>query len=135
VSCKKTVEVVSVSQRSLMVKPVDQSLCPVCQELGRCRSDWLRRKSAHQTFEIPIYEPILVSAGDVVVLEIDEQALTTQMIKLYGLPLLGLVIPIAVGRSEGWSEVVQALTAVVGLGLGWLSSRHWTRGFQIRINQ
>ena len=134
-SCQKTVEVMSVSQRSLTVKRVDQSLCPACQELGRCRSDWLRRKSAHQTFEIPIYEPILVNAGDVVVLEIDEQALTTQMIKLYGLPLLGLIIPIAVGRSEGWSEVVQALTAVVGLCLGWLFSRHWTRGFQIRIDQ
>jgi positive regulator of sigma E activity len=125
----------SVSQRSLMVKPVDQPLCPACQELGRCRSDWLRRKSAHQTFEIPIDEPILVNAGDVVVLEIDVQALTTQMIKLYGLPLLGLIIPITVGQSEGWSEVIQALTAVVGLGLGWLFSRHWTRGFQIRINQ
>jgi positive regulator of sigma E activity len=135
VSCQKTVEVMSVSQRSLMVKPVDQPLCPACQELGRCRSDWLRRKSAHQTFEIPIDEPILVNAGDVVVLEIDVQALTTQMIKLYGLPLLGLIIPITVGQSEGWSEVIQALTAVVGLGLGWLFSRHWTRGFQIRINQ
>ena len=134
-SCQKTVEVMSVSQRSLTVKPVDQPLCPACQELGRCRSDWLRRKSAHQTFEIPIYEPILVNAGDVVFLEIDEQALTTQMIKFYGLPLLGLIIAITVGQLEGWSEVIQALTAVVGLGLGWLFSRHWTRGFQIRINQ
>jgi len=77
----------------------------------------------------------LVRAGDVVVLEIDEQALTTQMIKLYGLPLLGLIIPITVGQLEGWSEVVQALTAVAGLGLGWLFSRHWIRGFQIRITQ
>ena len=134
-SCQKTVEVMSVSQRSLTVKPVDQPLCSACQELGRCRSDWLRRKSAHQTFEIPIYEPILVNSGDVVVLEIDEQALTTQMIKFYGLPLLGLIIAITVGQLEGWSEVVQALTAVAGLGLGWLFSRHWTREFQIRINQ
>ena len=134
-SCQQSVEVISVNQRSLTVRPVGQSLCPACQELGRCRSDWLRRKSAHQTFEIPIYEPILVRAGDVVVLEIDEQALTTQMIKLYGLPLLGLIIPITVGQLEGWSEVVQALTAVAGLGLGWLFSCHWTRGFQIRITQ
>jgi positive regulator of sigma E activity len=76
-----------------------------------------------------------VNAGDIVVLEIDEQALTSQMIKLYGLPLIGLVVPIMVGQSEGWSDVFQALAALVGLGLGWLFSRHWTRTFQIRINQ
>ena len=134
-SCQRSVEVMSVNQRSLTVRSVDQSLCPACQDLGRCRSDWLSRKSAHQTFEIPISEPILVSAGDVVVLKIDEQALTRQMVKLYGLPLLGLIIPITVGQSAGWSEVVQALTAVAGLGLGWLFSRHWTREFQIRVTQ
>jgi len=80
-------------------------------------------------------EPTSVNAGDIVVLEIDEQALTSQMIKLYGLPLIGLVVPIMVGQSEGWSDVFQALAALVGLGLGWLFSRHWTRTFQIRINQ
>jgi positive regulator of sigma E activity len=125
----------SVNQRSLTVRSVDQSLCPACQELGRCRSDWLSRKSAHQTFEIPMCEPIFVGAGDVVVLDIDEQALTRQMIKLYGLPLFGFIIPIMVGQSEGWSEVVQALMAVAGLGLGWLFSRYWTREFQIRITR
>jgi positive regulator of sigma E activity len=133
VSCRRSVEVISVNQRSLTVRSVDQSLCPACEDLGRCRSDWLSRKSAHQTFEIPISEPILVSAGDVVVLKIDEQALTRQIVKLYGLPLLGIIIPITIGQSEGWSEVVQALTAVAGLGLGWLISHHWTREFQIRI--
>ena len=82
-----------------------------------------------------MHEPTSVNAGDIVVLEIDEQALTSQMIKLYGLPLIGLVVPIMVGQSEGWSEVVQALTSVAGIGLGWLFSRHWTREFQIRITQ
>jgi positive regulator of sigma E activity len=133
VSCRRSVEVISVNQRSVTVRSVDQSLCSACQDLGRCRSDWLSRKSAHHTFEIPISEPILVSAGDVVVLKIDEQALTRQMVKLYGLPLLGIIIPITIGQSEGWSEVVQALTVVAGLGLGWLISHHWTREFQIRI--
>jgi positive regulator of sigma E activity len=135
VSCQQSVEVMSINQRSLTVRPVDQSLCPACQELGRCRSDWLSRKSSRQTFEIPMHEPTSVNAGDIVVLEIDEQALTSQMIKLYGLPLIGLVVPIMVGQSEGWGEVFQASAALAGLGLGWLFSRHWTRTFQIRINQ
>ena len=134
-SCRRSVEVVFVNQRSLTVRPVGQSLCPACQDLGRCRSDWLSKKSAGQTFEIPMDEPTSVNAGDIVVLEIDEQALTSQMIKLYGLPLIGLVAPIMVGQSEGWSDMFQALAALVGLGLGWLFSRHWTRTFQIRINQ
>ncbi len=80
-------------------------------------------------------EPISVNAGDIVGLEIDEQALTSQIIRLYGLPLIGLVAPIMVGQSEGWSEVCQASAALAGLGLGWLFSRQWTRTFQIRINQ
>jgi positive regulator of sigma E activity len=125
----------SVNQRSLTVRSVDQSLCPACQNLGRCRSDWLSRKSSRQTFEIPMNEPTSVNAGDIVGLEIDEQALTSQIIRLYGLPLIGLVAPIMVGQSEGWSEVCQVSAALAGLGLGWLFSRHWTRTFQIRINQ
>ncbi len=134
-SCQKSVEVISVDAGSLTVKAVGQSLCPACQDLGRCRSDWLSRKSAGQTFEIPLNEPISVSAGDVVVLNIDEQALTSQIIKLYGLPLIGLIAPIIVGQTEGWSELSQAVAAFVGLALGWLSSRYWTRTFQIRIDQ
>jgi len=117
------------------VKAVSQSLCPACQELGRCRSDWLSIKSARQAFEIPLNEPISVSAGDIVVLNIDEQALTAQMIKLYGLPLIGFIAPIIVGQTEGWSELSQAVAAFVGLGLGWVSSRYWTQTFQIRIDQ
>jgi positive regulator of sigma E activity len=135
VSCRKSVEVISVNQGSLTVKAVSQSLCPACQELGRCRSDWLSIKSARQTFEIPLNEPISVSAGDIVVLNIDEQALTAQMIKLYGLPLIGFIAPIIVGQTEGWSELSQAVAAFVGLGLGWVSSRYWTQTFQIRIDQ
>ena len=134
-TCQRSVEVVSVSARALIVKSVAHPLCTSCLELGRCRSDWLSRKSVGQTFEIPLSEPTSLRAGDVVVVDIDQQSLTGQMIKLYVPPLIGLMAPIIVGQMHGWSEISQALTSVVGVGLGWLFSRYWTRTFQIRIYQ
>lgn len=133
--CNRSVEVVSVGRCELTVRAVEQSLCSACQQIGRCRSDWFRRKSTHQTFEIPIDEPTSVMARDIVILEIEEEQLTAQILKLYGLPLAGLIAPIMVGQFLGWSEVFQATTAFAGLGLGWMSSRYWTRTFQIRIYQ
>jgi len=135
VSCQRSVEVVSVSAHSLVVKSVAHSLCPSCQEFGRCRSDWLSRKSVGQTFEIPLSEPTSVEAGDVVVLDIDQQSLTRQMLKLYAPPFIGLMVPIVVGQMHGWSEALQAITSIVGVGVGWLFSRFWARTFQIRIYQ
>lgn len=134
-TCNRSVEVVSVGRCELTVRAVEQSLCSACQQVGRCRSDWFRTKYTHKTFEIPIDEPTSVTAGDIVVLEIKEDQLTAQIFKLYGLPMAGLIAPIMVVQSLGWSEVLQATTAFVGLGLGWLSSRYWTRTFQIRIYQ
>ncbi|RZO77126.1 MAG: hypothetical protein EVA61_01440 [Litorivicinaceae bacterium] len=134
-TCNRSVEVVSVGRCELTVRAVEQSLCSACQQVGRCRSDWFRTKYTHKTFEIPIDEPTSVTAGDIVVLEIKEDQLTAQILKLYGLPMAGLIAPIMVVQSLGWSEVLQATTAFVGLGLGWLSSRYWTRTFQIRIYQ
>ena len=88
-----------------------------------------------QTFEIPLSEPTSVKAGDVVVLDIDQQSLTGQIVKLYAPPLIGLMAPIIVGQMHGWSEIFQAITSVGGIGVGWLSSRYWTRTFKIRIYQ
>ena len=134
-TCQRSVEVVSVSAHALIVKSVGHSLCPGCLEFGRCRSDWLSRKSVGQTFEIPLSEPTFVRAGDVVVLDIDQQSLTGQIVKLYAPPLIGLMAPIIVGQMHDWSEIFQAITSVVGVGLGWLFSRYWTRTFKIRIYQ
>ena len=132
-SCQRSVEVVSVSAHSLIVKSVAHSLCPSCHEFGYCRSDWLGRKSVGQTFEIPLSEP--TSVGAVVVLDIDQQSLTGQMLKLYAPPFVGLMAPIIFGQMHGWSDEFQAITSIVGVGVGWLFSRFWTRTFQIRIYQ
>ena len=134
-SCQRSVEVVSVRAHALIVKSVAHSLCPSCQKFGRCRSDWLSRKSVDQTFEIPLSEPTSVGVGDVVVLDIDQQSLTGQIVKLYTPPFIGLMAPIFVGQMHGWSEAFQAVTSIVGVGVGWLFSRYWTRTFQIRIYQ
>ena len=134
-SCQRSVEVISVSAHSLIVKSVGHSLCPSCLEFGRCRSDWLSRKSVGQTFEIPLSEPISVGAGDVVVLDIDQSSLTGQMLKLYAPPFIGLMAPIIVGQMHGWSEAFQAIASIAGVGVGWLFSHFWTRTFQIRIYQ
>jgi positive regulator of sigma E activity len=135
VSCEKRVEVVAVMKKFCWVKPLSQSLCPVCEELGRCRSDWLRQKTSNQTFEIPLSDPISLGVGDVVTLSIDGQRLSSQLIKLYFPPLLGLVVPIVVGDFLGWSEVLQAGMGLLGFALSWVLSQRWIRTFQIRISR
>lgn len=134
-NCEKRVEVVAVKVDYCWVKPLSQSLCSACKELGRCRSDWLRQKTSDQTFEIPLSDPISLGVGDVVTLSIDQRRLSLQLVKFYSGPLLGLVVPIVVGHSLEWSEMLQAGFGLLGLVLGWVFSQRWIRTFQIRINR
>ena len=134
-SCDRTVKIVAVHRGYLTVRPVTQVLCPGCEQVGHCRSDWLRQKSPIRTFEIPISDPISVCVGETVILSLDEHRLSQQVIKFYVPIFVGLIVPIIVGQSQGWNEMVQAGAAVFGLSLGWVVSRHWARNFEIRVNR
>ena len=134
-SCDRSVEVVAVHSQCVIVRPVIQFLCSACEQVGHCRSNWLRQKSPMQTFEIPVSGPISVRVGDVVTLSMDNRRLTFQVIKVYVPILVGLIVPIIVGQLQEWSEIFQASAAVLGLCLGWVISRHWAQNFQIRINR
>ena len=133
-SCERSVRVVTVHPKYITVRPVTQVLCSACKQLGHCRSDWFRQKSPKQTFEIPVSDPISVSAGEIVMLSLDNNRLSLQVIKIYLPVFAGLVVPIMFGQSQGWSEICQASAAVVGIGLGWLVSSHWSQNFRIRVN-
>ena len=129
------VKVVSVHRGYLTVRPLGQVLCPACEQVGHCRSNWLRQKSPIRTFEIPISDPISVCVGKTVTLSCDEHRLSQQVCKMYVPILVGLIVPIIVGQSQGWNEMIQAGAAVFGLSLGWVVSRHWARNFEIRVNR
>ena len=133
-SSERSVRVIAVHPKYITVRPVTQVLCSACEQLGHCRSDWFRQKSVKQTFEIPVSDPISVSAGEIVTLSLDDNRLSLQVIKVYVPVFAGLVVPIMVGQSQGWSEICQASAAVVGIGLGWLVSSHWSQNFRIRVN-
>ena len=134
-SCDRPVEVVAVHAQYLTVRPVTQTLCSACEQVGYCRSDWFRQKSPKRTFEIPVSDPISVSAGEIVTLSLGHHQLSLLVIRVYAPILVGFIVPIIVGQSQGWSEVFQAGAAVLGLSLGWVVSRHWSKSFQIRINR
>ena len=134
-SCDRLVEVVAVHSHYLTVRPVTQPLCSACEQVGSCRSDWFRQKSPKRTFEIPLSDPISVNAGQIVTLSLGNHQLSLLLIKAYLPVLVGLIVPIIVGHSQGWSEIFQAGVAVLGLSLGWVVSRHWSKNFQIRVNR
>ena len=134
-SCDRTVEVVAVHRGFLTVRPVTRDLCPACEHVGYCRSNWPRQKSPIRTFEIPMSDPISVCVGEMVTLSLDEHRLGQQVIKFYVPSLVGLVMPIMVGQSQEWNEMVQAVAAVFGFSLGWVVSRHWAGNFEIRVNR
>ena len=133
-SCERSVRVITVHPKYITVRPVTQVLCSACEQVGHCRSDWFRQKSPKQTFEIPVSDPISVSAGEIVTLSLDDNRLSLQVIKVYVPVFVGLVVPIIFGQSQGWSEMIQASAAVVGISLGWLVSSHWSQNFRIRVN-
>ena len=65
-------------------------------------------------------DPISVCVGEMVTLSLDEHRLSQQVIKFYVPILVGLVMPITVGQSQEWNEMVQAVAAVFGLSwVGW----------------
>lgn len=134
-SCDRLVEVVAVHAQYLTVRPVTQTLCSACEQVGHCRSDWFRQKSPNRTFEIPVSDPISVNAGEILTLSLGHHQLSELVIRVYAPILACLTVPIIVGQSQGWSEMLQAGAAVLGLSLGWLVSRHWSKSFQIRINR
>jgi positive regulator of sigma E activity len=76
-----------------------------------------------------------VSVGETVTLSCDEHHFSQQVFKVYVPSLVGLIVPIFVGQSQGWNEMIQAGAAVFGLSLGWVVSRHWARNFEIRVNR
>ena len=126
----ESVKVITVHPKYITVRPVTQVLCSACEQVGHCRSDWFRQKSPKQTFEIPVSDPISVSAGEIVTLSLDDNRLSLQVIKVYVPIFVGLIVPIIFGQSQGWSEMIQASAAVVGISLGWLISRHWAKTFE-----
>ena len=134
-SCERSVRVITVHPNYITVRPVTQVLCSACELVGHCHSDWFRQKSPEQTFEIPVSDPISVKVGDIVLLSLDDYRLGLQVTKVYVPVFTGLVVPIIFGQSQGWSEITQASAAVVGISLGWLVSRHWSRNFRIRVNR
>ena len=75
-------------------------------------------------------DPISVCVGETVTLSCDEHRLSQQVIKMYVPILVGLIVPIIVGQSQEWNEMIQASAAVFGLSLGWVVSRHWARNFE-----
>ena len=134
-SCQKSVEVTLINSGVISVRPLRSAVCLGCQSLGRCRADWLRGKNSQQTFEIPIIEPISFAVGDVITLEVDQQALTFQIMKFYSPLMLALIGPIVFGHVLGWSEILQVLMVSAGLIIAWMFSRHGIQAFQIRIKE
>ena len=134
-NCQRTVEVILIKSSVVSVRPLQSAVCRGCQSLGHCRADWLRLKNSQQTFEIPIIEPISLAVGDVITLEVNQDELAFQIVKLYSPLMLSLLGPIVVGQALGWSETLQILTVCVGLITAWMFSHHGVQGLQIRIKE
>lgn len=134
-TCQKTVEVILIKSSVIRVRPLQSAVCPGCQSLGYCRADWLRLKNSQQTFEIPIIEPISLSVGDFITLEVNQQELVFQIVKLYSPLMLGLLGPIVLGQVLGWSETLQILAAFGGLTIASMFSHRGMQEFQIRIKE
>lgn len=134
-SCERRVEVLSIGADTVTVRPVAAMLCEHCQASGRCRADWLNGFSSTRCFDISMSAPISVNIGDEVSVEIDESQLTLNVIRLYGAPLLGLLVGAvgvsALGVSDGWGLVVVSTTTASGV---W-AARFWPMKLELKVKQ
>ena len=133
-SCEQVVEIIAKSDNYIRVAPTEITLCDACAPSGRCRADWLSAsRNTKKSFEIPIDAPISVEVGDQVTLIIQSRALQGAVLRLYGLPLMGLLIGVMMGDAFALPEGISVLMAAMGTCLGWLVGRQWSNDVVVKV--
>lgn len=133
-SCEQVVEVIAKSADHLRVIPTKIALCDACAPSGRCRADWLNAgRDTKKSFEIPIDAPISVEVGDQVTLIVQPGALQGAVVRLYGLPLMGLLSGVMMGDAFALPEGISVLMAAMGTFLGWLVARQWSNDVVVKV--
>lgn len=122
-------QVVAVEAEGVRVETVRRSACSSCQSKSVCGQKLLAEIGQGQRFEIVSSNPqgLALQPGDVVELGVEEASFLQASMMIYLLPLLGLILLSAVATSAGAAELVVVLAGMLGLLLGFVVVRGWSR--------
>lgn len=122
--------VVSVSGDSAMLEVVRKKPCGLCGKSRGCGISLWGKLFNHQS-AFQANNSIGAKVGDSVIVGVDEQALLKGSMKIYGIPLLALLIGAFLALlfvPNGASAGVRDTYAVVGAAFGLVLSLIWLKG-------
>jgi len=123
---EETVRVVAVDADAVWIEARRQSACGRCAARSGCGHGLLDELRSGPVVDLRLprgASPATLAAGDQVVVGIDESALLRASLRVYGLPLLGLLLGAGAGDLVGGSDALAALGAGVGVLTGFLLAR------------
>lgn len=122
-------QVVALETEGVRVETVRHSTCSSCQSKSGCGQKLLAEIGQGKRFEIVSDNPhqLLLRPGDIVELGVDESSFLQASAMIYLLPLLGLILSAAIADAAGGVESVVVVAGLLGLMLGFVVVRWWSR--------
>jgi sigma-E factor negative regulatory protein RseC len=133
---EETALVVGIEQDVAMLEIVRRNPCGLCGQTRGCGTSAFGRLLGHRNNVFKATNPLNAQVGDQVVVGVDEKALLSSSLLVYGVPLSMLVAGALLGTllaPEG-GDVWPLIGAVLGLaaGLLWLKGHAMGRGMDAR---
>ena len=121
--------VVAVEQGSALLRVERNVACARCASGKGCGAGFLADSAASVELRLQVPEGITLRPGDTVNLTMEPANIFSAAVYVYGLPLLGVVGALIIGRIllGPMSDGVAVATALFGLLAGFTSGRHILR--------
>jgi sigma-E factor negative regulatory protein RseC len=116
---QEIVKVTEIADGGVWVEAVQRSACNSCNARSGCGQHSLSKLGRPMRLWVAGGEHL--QAGQEVVLSIPSGGLALSALLLYGLPLLGLIVGMALGQSSG--DLLAAIVGLTGLAAGFFAAR------------
>jgi sigma-E factor negative regulatory protein RseC len=131
--------VVGVEQDIASLEVVRRSACGLCGKTRGCGISLFGRLFGHKSNVFKAQNSINAQAGDRVIVAIEENAVLTSALIVYGVPLATLLLGAILGNTffmgdAARSDLYALIGAITGLllGLGWVKGHAAARGVNTR---
>lgn len=122
---EESAQITRLDQDGVWIEVNRKSACAACSAQAGCGQkklvDWLPTKRVEVLVENPLN--LILAPGQVVTVGLEEGALLRASMLIYLTPLLGLIISTLILNFLNFSETFQILGAILGLTVGFITTR------------
>ncbi len=131
---EEVVRVSRIEQGEIWIEANRQSACASCSSKQSCGQGTLSEWGSGNSVQLPVTNPtgLHPDVGQQVVVGLEEASLVKASLMIYLVPLLALVVLALVARALDASEGWQVLAGGVGLALGFLLVRVFSKSDSVR---